>query len=83
MNSYTVSVSNMRAMGGFIRKYCSNIEFNSKQLQQINSSVCGKYAAVFLIYCFNGIPYNFLKYFSKNTFINDMQIEKLFMNLKK
>jgi hypothetical protein len=68
----------------FIKKNCTSIEFNGIQLQQINSRACGKYAAVFLIYCFQKkMLYEFSKYFCKNTFINDILIEKLFNSMKK
>jgi hypothetical protein len=66
----------------YIREHCTSIEFNRMQLQQINSRVCGKYAAVFLVNCFQEKTlYEFSKYFCKNTFINDLRIEKIYFNM--
>lgn len=67
----------------FISENCHEIEINGMQLQQINSSVCGNYASIFLLSCFNGISLDeFCYQFSKNTFINDLYIKKLFLNLE-
>ncbi len=69
----------------FIREHCTTLEINRRQLQQINSKVCGKYAVVFLVYCFKQkkMLYEFANCFCKNTFINDLQIEKIYSVMKK
>ena len=50
------------------------------QLQHISSNTCGKYVAVFLIYkILKGGSLNiFKKIFNKNTYINDILINKLY-----
>jgi hypothetical protein len=65
----------------FLHKNCNELEINKLQYQQIGSRVCGKYAAVFLKFCFNhGTSKGFCKLFSKNFFINDMVITKMYLN---
>lgn len=63
----------------FLNKNCTRQYFCTKQIQQIRSTVCGMYAACFIIYM---IKYNsftgFLARFSKNLLINDIFIVKVF-----
>lgn len=68
----------------FLRKNCHNWKHNEKQLQQLQTGVCGMYAASFLYYISNGIsPAAFLRNFTNNLYINDYVIEKMFKMLNK
>lgn len=61
----------------FIKKHCTHVEYCDKQLQQLNSKVCGMYAACFIIHMVSGYPFRaFVGKFSKNLVINDSFIIK-------
>lgn len=63
----------------FLKKNCRNVEYCHQQLQQIQSKVCGMYAASFIVHMANGQTYkHFLDKFSKNLVINDLFIAKIF-----
>lgn len=68
----------------FLKKTCNNWHHNEKQLQQVQTGVCGMYAATFLYYISNGVsPAAFLRNFSNNLFINDYVIEKMYIKLNR
>lgn len=61
----------------FLKKNCKQILYNTQQLQQLNSKVCGMYAACFLIHMImSGTLSSFMKKFSKNLLLNDNFIIK-------
>lgn len=61
----------------FIKKNCKKIIYNTCQLQQLQSKVCGMYAACFLIHMIKGGTLSsFVQKFSKNLLINDQFIVK-------
>lgn len=63
----------------FLRKNCRHIAYSNKQLQQLNTNVCGMYAAYFLIHMINNYPFAaFLSKFSRNLLINDHFIVKIY-----
>lgn len=63
----------------FIKRICRHVTYNTTQLQQLQSSVCGKYAACFIIHMIKGYPFkDFIDKFSKNLLINDHFIEKVY-----
>lgn len=63
----------------FLNKNCNRQYFCTQQLQQINSSVCGMYAACFIVHMIKYNSFNgFLERFSKNLLLNDLFIVKLF-----
>lgn len=63
----------------FIKKNCKNISYNTRQLQQLNSKVCGMYAACCIIHLAKGHSFNdYVGKFSKNLLINDSFIVKNF-----
>lgn len=66
----------------FLDKYCSKWAHNERQLQQIQTGVCGMYAAAFLYYVSNGLtPAAFLRNFTNNLYVNDYIIEKMYKKL--
>lgn len=69
----------------FINKNCKTFSYNSVQLQQLNSTVCGMYATLFILHMMNGGTLsNFTNQFSKNLLLNDIIIQKWYkLNKKK
>jgi Adenovirus endoprotease len=71
-----------REINQFIRLHSKSLTFNKKQLQQLQSKVCGHYSCVFLYYMFGGIPLDrMLSQFSPNLKINDKIVEDLYENI--
>lgn len=67
----------------FISKHCRTISYNERQLQHIQSNICGRYASVFIITMFHGVSMeSFVHGFSKNTLINDIVMNRKYMHLK-
>lgn len=67
----------------FFKKNCKRISCNKNQLQQLNSTVCGMYATLFILHMMNKFTLSsFEKRFSKNLLLNDIIIEKMY-NLNK
>lgn len=63
----------------FIKKNSKRIYYNTRQLQQLNSKVCGMYAACCIIHLVKGHSFNeYIGKFSKNLLINDSFIIKNF-----
>jgi len=63
----------------FFKKNCVHVEYSSRQIQQLNSKVCGMYAASFIIHMISGGNLkSFIDKFSKNLLINDIFINKNF-----
>lgn len=61
----------------FFKRNCKQSFYNTKQLQQISSKVCGMYAACFLVHMINGgTMHSFITKFSNNLLINDNFIIK-------
>lgn len=68
----------------FINKNCKTFSYNKQQLQQLNSSVCGMYATLFILHMMNnGTLNSFVKHFSKNLLLNDIIIDKMYTLNKK
>lgn len=68
----------------FIKKNCITFEYNKQQLQQLNSTVCGMYASLFILHMMNGGTLKtFNNRFSKNLVFNDVVIERMFKFNKK
>jgi len=60
-------------------KKCSNVIFNSKQLQSVNSDVCGMYCLYFMIKRLNGVSfYDFINSFSNDLNFNDFEVYNYF-----
>lgn len=67
----------------FLRTHCKTLTLNRTQLQSQHSTVCGEYAAMFLLHSFNGLGLRrFLKLFSTNLILNDMLIGKMYARAK-
>jgi hypothetical protein len=71
----------------FLRKTCKTFRYNKDQLQSINSTVCGLYCIMFILFKMGKmLPRikiaDFSKYFSKNTFINDLKTASTINKLK-
>lgn len=63
----------------FLKENCVHVEYSSRQLQQLNSKVCGMYAASFIVHMVQGGNLrSFIDKFSKNLLINDIFINKNF-----
>lgn len=61
----------------FIKRNCTRKTYNPCQLQQLNSKVCGMYAACFIVHMINGGRLSsFINKFSKNLLLNDLFIDK-------
>lgn len=66
-------------LSAFLKNNCRTVTYNERQLQQLQSNVCGMYAACFIVHWFSGYSFNhFLAKFSKNPVINDQFIVKIF-----
>jgi hypothetical protein len=71
----------------FLKKNCETCNYNENQLQGMNSSVCGLYSIMFVLYKMGKTlprisPINFDKYFSKNTYVNDLNTSRTINILK-
>lgn len=63
----------------FLRKNCRRVLYNNRQLQQLQSNVCGMYASYFIIHMAKGHSFHdFADKFSKNLLINDHFIAKVY-----
>lgn len=63
----------------FIQKNCSKVTYATQQLQQLHTKVCGMYTCCFAAHMANGNTFDaFMAQFSKNLFINDYIVAKLF-----
>lgn len=63
----------------FIRLHCRSITFNCNQLQQTNSHFCGHYCAMFVYFLSNNVTLDeYLSHFTKNLYVNDIVIEKMY-----
>lgn len=68
----------------FMKMHSKSVYYNRNQLQHITSSKCGKYCCVFAVSILKFRTINqFLIKFSKNLFVNEIMIEKMYGNLKK
>lgn len=66
----------------FLKIHCSSWHYNTQQVQQVNSKVCGYYCVVFLFYMINKINVkSFMNQFTKNLVINDYIINQVFNTL--
>lgn len=67
------------AIQNFIKKHCSSLDYNRRQLQQLHSDTCGKFAAMFLVSYFRGVsPQQFIYDFTQNLWQNDFTINNMF-----
>lgn len=63
----------------FIRMHCRRLNYNKIQIQQLQSDVCGKYAAMFLYYMHKNFSMEcFVNYFSRNFVVNDILVDKMY-----
>lgn len=68
----------------FIKFHCKICSYNKRQLQHINSIMCGLYSASYIVHkLMKKSLQDFCKMFGKNTYINDIVIEKIFCYLNK
>lgn len=73
----------VRSIQHFLRLHSKTIQYNDRQLQAMQSTYCGEYAAMFLLNSFSGVRLSdFLKKFSMNLILNDMLITKMFNRAK-
>lgn len=67
-----------------IKENCKRVYCNKQQLQQLNSSVCGMYASLFILHMMNGGSVKtFASRFTKNLLINDIIVREQFNFNKK
>jgi hypothetical protein len=63
----------------FLRKKCVKIQYNTKQVQHLNSIKCGQFSAVFLKFRTNGgSPKRFLDLFNHDLSLNEKIINSYF-----
>lgn len=63
----------------FLKNNCKTVSYNTQQLQQLTSKVCGMYASCFIIHMVKGHRFtDYMSKFSKNLLINDSFITKNF-----
>lgn len=68
----------------FLKKTCKSYKYNHTDLQALNSSVCGQYCAMFLLFKSHGYSMNyFVKYFSSDCEKNDVLVNKMFKRYTK
>jgi hypothetical protein len=76
MDSFGVPIKN-ESIKKFVKINCKTIECSDLKFQQLKSNVCGKYAALFLFCCYKEMTLDdFKKLFSKNSFLNDLLVNK-------
>jgi hypothetical protein len=73
---------NVEGIINFLRYQCKKIEIFQHQLQSTNTKVCGSYVIFFLLTMMIDKSTDFAKYFSRNTFINDLFIRKIMNKIK-
>lgn len=67
----------------FLRLHTKKIIFNKKQIQNLSSVKCGKFAIVFiLLKIYKKSFTELLKKFSTNLMINDLVIERIFSHIR-
>lgn len=70
-------------ISAFMKKKAKRIFYNRKQLQHVASINCGKYCCLF---CVSIMKYHtidkFIQRFSKNLYVNEIVVERMFQNLK-
>lgn len=67
----------------FIKKNTIKMLYNTKQLQHITSTKCGKFCCVFIVNILkNKSIAAFILKFSPNLYINELVIERLFQYMK-
>lgn len=63
----------------FLKNNCNHVEYSGRQLQQLQSDVCGMYAACCIIHMVRGYPFKEFTYkFSNNLLINDLFIRTIY-----
>lgn len=63
----------------FIKRNCKHFSYNKSPLQQLKYTVCGMYAAMFIIHMMRGGTLDsFTNHFSKNLLFNDLEIQKMY-----
>lgn len=71
-----------REIKSFIRLHCKKLISSPSQCQQLQSKVCGYYAACHLFYASQGVEVKiFLGKFCKNLKLNDMLIKKMYRSI--
>lgn len=66
----------------FLTSHCKKWSYGKRQLQSLDSNVCGQYSSLYLIHrSKKKSTRTFLKGFSKNKDQNDLKIAKRFANL--
>jgi hypothetical protein len=69
----------VKSIKDFVLKHADKIVLNKYRIQQLTSSVCGLYAASFILNISSNTPFErFLKEFGRNDKENDLQIYKKF-----
>lgn len=64
----------------FLKMHCKSWSFNKHQVQQLQSKVCGLYAVMYLYYKLNNVSMTqYIKHFSKNLYLNDYYVEKMYV----
>lgn len=68
----------------FMRKACKSWKYNHVDLQALNSTVCGQYCVVYLLFKAHGYTLsNFLARFTQNCDKNDVFVDQLFQRYAK
>jgi len=66
----------------YMDEHCREWTFNCKQLQSITSRFCGHYCACFCILRSRGVDMRrFLRYFTRDTGLNDVVVHELICSL--
>ena len=56
-------------------------KYNKYQIQNVNSSTCGNYCVLFIIFkCSNQSEKKFLRHFGRDTMKNDINMKRIFKN---
>lgn len=68
----------------FLSRVCKTWTYNHVDLQALNSSVCGHYCVMYILFKTHGFSLqDFVNCFSKNCEKNDILVEKMFMRYSK
>jgi len=68
----------------FLKRACKSYKYSHVDLQALNSSVCGQYCVMFLLFKAHGYSMrHFVKYFSSHCENNDKMVNKMFKRYSK
>lgn len=82
-NGFYLDTYSLKLRSGYIKDFiklnCNRCTYSTRQLQQLQSNVCGMYSCCFLVHMIKGYRFSdYLDKFSMNLLLNDQFVEKMY-----